>query len=256
MRLAHRAEQVLSFVFGHMCWIVDVATGPQVPENTTVQPMIIDERSRHDASGAAKERGRSVISNEGSPHPDRLQKGTVAQRHRPRRVCKDLGVAKRYCRIKVIGNTVLQCWGYARVSTDDQDTAAQVAALHAGRPDDAEFERAMLREHTRTGVEAARQEGRVGGRPLTLSPQQQSEIRKYGFERREGSAYNGRFALVCYHPLLLFNSHGDCLAATLRRGNARSSEQQSPRPCSSTSPVLTAAGPTVCYLNQGSDRRA
>ena len=140
--------------------------------------------------------------------------------------------------------------GYARVSTDDQDTTAQVAALHAagcerifrekasgGRwnrpqllqllthlcPGDvvvvwkldrlsrslrdvltlmaqlgdagagfrsvteaidtttpasrmmmhmvgafAEFERAMLRERTRTGVEAARQEGRVGGPPPPL----------------------------------------------------------------------------------------
>ena len=45
----------------------------------------------------------------GSPPPDGLQKGTVAQRPSPERVCKDLGVAKRYCRIKVIGDTVLQC---------------------------------------------------------------------------------------------------------------------------------------------------
>jgi hypothetical protein len=37
----------------------------------------------------------------------------------------------------------------------------------------AEFERAMLRERTRTGLEAARQEGRVGGRRPKLSPQQQ-----------------------------------------------------------------------------------
>lgn len=39
----------------------------------------------------------------------------------------------------------------------------------------AEFERAMLRERTRTGLEAARQEGRVGGRRPKLSPQQQKE---------------------------------------------------------------------------------
>jgi DNA invertase Pin-like site-specific DNA recombinase len=40
----------------------------------------------------------------------------------------------------------------------------------------AEFERAMLRERTRTGLDAARQEGRVGGRRPKLSPQQQKEV--------------------------------------------------------------------------------
>ena len=42
----------------------------------------------------------------------------------------------------------------------------------------AEFERAILRERTRAGVEAARQEGRVGGRRPKLSPHQQAAIRK------------------------------------------------------------------------------
>lgn len=42
----------------------------------------------------------------------------------------------------------------------------------------AEFERAMLRERTKAGLSAAREEGRIGGRPPKLSPQQQSEIRK------------------------------------------------------------------------------
>ncbi len=32
---------------------------------------------------------------------------------------------------------------------------------------------------------------------------------------QEGSAYHGRFESVCYHPLFLFNGHGDCLAADL-----------------------------------------
>src|ERR1700704_2858884 len=150
--------------------------------------------------------------------------------------------------------------GYARVSTDDQDTAAQVAALKAagceriykekasgGRWDRpelhrlldqlrkgdvlvvwkldrlsrslrdvltimerlgdsgagfrslteavdtttpagrmmmqmvgafAEFERAMLRERTKAGLDAARLEGRVGGRRPKLSDQQRSEIQK------------------------------------------------------------------------------
>ena len=42
----------------------------------------------------------------------------------------------------------------------------------------AEFERAMLQERTKAGLEAARCQGRVGGRRPKLSPQQQAEIRK------------------------------------------------------------------------------
>ncbi|HUE87723.1 MAG TPA: IS1380 family transposase [Vicinamibacterales bacterium] len=41
---------------------------------------------------------------------------------------------------------------------------------------------------------------------------------------QEGSAYNGHFESVCYHPLFLFNEHGDCLGATLRPGNVHSVE--------------------------------
>src|SRR5262245_56927043 len=42
----------------------------------------------------------------------------------------------------------------------------------------AEFERAMLRERTKAGLDAARQEGRIGGRRPKLSSQQQTEIRR------------------------------------------------------------------------------
>ena len=42
--------------------------------------------------------------------------------------------------------------------------------------------------------------------------------------QQEGSAYNGHFESVCYHPLLLFNRDGDCLAAQLRPGNVHSAE--------------------------------
>jgi DNA invertase Pin-like site-specific DNA recombinase len=42
----------------------------------------------------------------------------------------------------------------------------------------AEFERAMLRERTKAGLDAARKEGRIGGRRPKLSDQQQAEIRK------------------------------------------------------------------------------
>jgi Transposase DDE domain group 1 len=44
-----------------------------------------------------------------------------------------------------------------------------------------------------------------------------TEIPVYG--RQEQSAYNGHFESTCYHPLLLFNREGDCLAAKLRPGN-------------------------------------
>lgn len=42
----------------------------------------------------------------------------------------------------------------------------------------AEFERAMLQERTKVGLNAAREEGRIGGRRPKLSPQQQAEIRQ------------------------------------------------------------------------------
>ena len=42
--------------------------------------------------------------------------------------------------------------------------------------------------------------------------------------QQEGSAYNGYFESVCYHPLSLFNHSGDCLAAKLRPGNVSSAE--------------------------------
>ena len=41
---------------------------------------------------------------------------------------------------------------------------------------------------------------------------------------RNNSAYNGHFESTCYHPLLLFNREGDCLAAKLRPGNVHSAE--------------------------------
>ena len=33
------------------------------------------------------------------------------------------------------------------------------------------------------------------------------------YREQEQSAYNGHFESTCYHPLLLFNREGDCLAA-------------------------------------------
>jgi hypothetical protein len=42
------------------------------------------------------------------------------------------------------------------------------------------------------------------------------------YGQQENSAYNGHFESTCYHPLLLFNREGDCLAAKLRPGNVHS----------------------------------
>src|ERR1035438_10502635 len=42
----------------------------------------------------------------------------------------------------------------------------------------AEFERAMLRERTKAGLDSARREGRIGGRRPKLSPQQQGDSKK------------------------------------------------------------------------------
>jgi len=49
-----------------------------------------------------------------------------------------------------------------------------------------------------------------------------TEIPVYG--QQEQSAYNGHFESTCYHPLLLFNGAGDCVAAKLRPGNVHSAE--------------------------------
>ncbi len=49
-----------------------------------------------------------------------------------------------------------------------------------------------------------------------------TEIPVYG--EQEQSAYNGHFEATCYHPLLVFNREGDCLAVKLRPGNVHSAE--------------------------------
>src|SRR5713101_7415852 len=49
-----------------------------------------------------------------------------------------------------------------------------------------------------------------------------TEVPVYG--EQEQSAYNGHFESTCYHPLLLFNREGDCLAAKLRPGNVHSAD--------------------------------
>jgi hypothetical protein len=49
-----------------------------------------------------------------------------------------------------------------------------------------------------------------------------AEIPVYG--EREQSAYDKHYASMSYHPLLVFNSEGDCVAARLRPGNVHSAD--------------------------------
>lgn len=44
------------------------------------------------------------------------------------------------------------------------------------------------------------------------------------YREQEGSAYNGHFGCICYHPLFLFNQFGDLEYAMLRRGNKASAK--------------------------------
>ena len=49
-----------------------------------------------------------------------------------------------------------------------------------------------------------------------------SESRVHG--QQEGTAYNGHFGSLCYHPLFCFNQFGDCEGAMLRPGNVHSAD--------------------------------
>jgi hypothetical protein len=62
----------------------------------------------------------------------------------------------------------------------------------------------------------------IESQPRVVLDMDSTEIPVYG--QQEESAYNGHFESTCYHPLLLFNRGGDCLAAKLRAGNVHSAE--------------------------------
>jgi len=62
----------------------------------------------------------------------------------------------------------------------------------------AEFERAMVRERTRAGLDAARAEGRVGGRPQKLNTDQKAEIIEMVESGRKTSAEVARLFRI--HP--------------------------------------------------------
>ena len=71
----------------------------------------------------------------------------------------------------------------------------------------AEFERAMLKERTMVGLDAARKEGRIGGRPPKLKHQQQKEIIKLVTKGKKTAAEAAR----------LFNVHPATVSRLLQR---------------------------------------
>jgi hypothetical protein len=90
------------------------------------------------------------------------------------------------------------------------------------------FETALLTEEKNLAGLAAINRELIGRAETIDAPKRvvldmdSTEIPVYG--RQENSAYNGHFESTCYHPLLLFNREGDCLAAKLRPGNVHSAE--------------------------------
>lgn len=62
----------------------------------------------------------------------------------------------------------------------------------------AEFEREMLRERTRNGLNAARKQGRIGGRPKKLNAHQREEIVQFVSSGQKSSADVARLFKV--HP--------------------------------------------------------
>jgi len=226
-------------------------------------------------------------------HKPRFTQGqTQSSVHQPS------SVAKRYCFTEWFGDTFMQCSLVARVSTNEQETAAQVAALKAagceriyrekasgGRWDRpelhrvldqlrerdvlvvwkldrlsrslrdvltimerlteakagfrslteaidtttpagrmmmhmvgafAEFERAMLRERTRAGLETARREGRIGGRRPKLTPQQQAEATRMVLRGNKTAADAAR----------LFSVHPATISRLLSRARATDGPQR------------------------------
>ena len=90
------------------------------------------------------------------------------------------------------------------------------------------FETELLAEEENFARLARVNRERIGNAEAIDSPYRtvldmdSTEIPVYG--EQEQSAYNGHFESMWYHPLLLLNRDGDCLAAKLRPGNVHSAE--------------------------------
>ena len=90
------------------------------------------------------------------------------------------------------------------------------------------FETEMLAEEQNFAGLARINRELIGEAEALDSPQRvvvdmdSTEIPVYG--QQEQIAYNGHFESTCYHPLVLFNREGDCLAAKLRPDNVHSAD--------------------------------
>ena len=79
----------------------------------------------------------------------------------------------------------------------------------------AEFERDMIRERTRAGIEVAKKDGRIGGRPKKLNQDQQKDIIDNVMSDRKSAAQMARLydvseatisRLLARHRQLSFSS--------------------------------------------------
>jgi DNA invertase Pin-like site-specific DNA recombinase len=107
----------------------------------------------------------------------------------------------------------------------------------------AEFERAMLRERTRAGLESARQNGRIGGRRPKLTTQQQSEITRIVSRGEKTAADAAR----------LFKIHPATVSRLLSRARLVAAKNNTARPPSMAVP-RTAGQPQ--FLNRSSSSRS
>ncbi len=64
---------------------------------------------------------------------------------------------------------------------------------------------------------------RLRGSPNLILDIDSSESPVHG--EQEASAYNGHFGCTCYHPLFVFNQHGDLEGCSLRPGNVHSADK-------------------------------
>jgi DNA invertase Pin-like site-specific DNA recombinase len=71
----------------------------------------------------------------------------------------------------------------------------------------AEFEREMLRDRTRHGLDAARKQGRVGGRRPKLNPEQREEVARLVTSGEKTATETAR----------LFNVHPSTVSRLLQR---------------------------------------
>ena len=92
----------------------------------------------------------------------------------------------------------------------------------------AEFERAMLRERTKAGLDAARREGRIGGRRPKLSPQQQAEIRRMVSRGDRTAADAARLFKI--HPATVSRLLSQARLAAAQEKTSRSRSRDPRRP--------------------------